>query len=123
VPRQGASSCRPAAARAPAAAAKAAVGPHPRDPEVGEQPGARTAREPGRVVHAGRVAAPQPDVGDELALGPRGDQRLTRYNQPAPVAADGVDALAEWGKNGPSDLVISAIVMPTDVLAPAPRAD
>jgi hypothetical protein len=90
---------------------------------VGEQPGARTAREPGRVVHAGRVAAPQPDVGDELALGPRGDRRRTGYNRPNPVAADGAQALAEWGKNGPSDLVISAIVMPTDVLAPAPRAD
>jgi len=87
------------------------------------QPDERAAHEPGRVVHAGRVAAPQPAVGGELALGQRGDQRLTRYNLPNPVAEDGVRALAEWEKNGPSDLVISAIVMPTDVLAPAPRAD
>ena len=75
------------------------------------------------MIHPGRVAAPQPVVGDALALGQRGDLRLPRYNRPAPVPADGVQALAEGEKNGPSDRVISDIVIPNDAPAPAPRAD
>ena len=40
---------------------------------------------------------------------------LTRHNLPNAVAEDGVQAIAEWEKNGPYDLVISDIVMPNDV--------
>ena len=39
------------------------------------------------------------------------------------LAADAVQALAEWEKNGPSDREIAGIVLPSDTPAPAPRAD
>jgi hypothetical protein len=56
------------------ATAKAVVGSHQCNPDVGRQSSEGAAHKPGSVIHTGRVAPPQPKVGDERALGQRGDQ-------------------------------------------------